>query len=958
MGDINKHKSKYSTRLSPSRDGSSLLDEMTVKTEPTDAYIVCGIEENRYQVTAKEELIYKEEELTPDFTGEVDEKDPLTDVCKNQVEDPLKVSLVEISHPESTNRKERHRYTHRHTKQLSRHIQPNMRGTLQPKPAFAEEHLNTQEPLIDKVQENSISQISNYQVIKKETSRGLVEEMLPAVFSHKVITCDYMSDNNIPGFNLEIDSTVSTKEDIRLWLQEFSERTHTNWKHRACVMGSFSSFTYKVMYICQGASRNKKERGRGDRSCKAFIHIKLYEKDVMREVSGISSGFLSRISLSFVHNHPVIFEEALQFKNVRKEIVETFHKYFSEGHTPASAHHFHEARLWLRDSAAELLADDSINPKTRTIKYMNEYWAKSNSSAVTKNKGNLKGEELFNAAFEKAEKLSQERKIQYLLVKNPFSIVLVTPMMQRVHGLPEASLTVFVNTVTNCGEEKCSITYFLCASEAGVLPLGVVIVSNPTSNAFTFAFRNLVMAAGYSAFGQRGSPMVIISDGFEPQRDALKSCFPFSQVLLCTTHLVHSVWRWLTEDSNNIKDHDRVTLMSLVKNVLYAPTAEVSKLAYRMMLAHDTSKQYGVFNTYMATLWHRRGEVGLIYKLPLNNKDFNELSRRMFIDSVLTRCQSFSTLPMMDFVCIAVEECFQSRISEFIESTVSHFTFLKCMEENILPEIKTVKFSQKVRNSQDDEIWLTVDCEASMCTCLSGVMGGFCEHQRAVWKLQKLQLPAPPVVDAAGKVHLADIAFGEAGYQSYNKLEYDVAVEALKDNLARLETIASQNITNSFIGKIKKLNQALEKITSLNEVGTFCELAANIQVKLPAHENILKPKTNILTPQANVVPPQTNILQSQTGMAQPQTNVVQPQTNIVKAQATIVQPQTSIIPPQTSLLQPQASIIQPQTSILQPQTSIVQPQANIVQSHASVVQPQANSGGNPIQFLVVQSVNK
>lgn len=112
------------------------------------------------EVIYKEEelIIYKEEELIPDFTGEVqNEKVLLSDACKDQVLEPQIVSSVEMPHSASTKQKEPQQYTHPLSKHSSRYIQPNMQGISQPKATSAEEFWSTQEPGIDKVQENSMS---------------------------------------------------------------------------------------------------------------------------------------------------------------------------------------------------------------------------------------------------------------------------------------------------------------------------------------------------------------------------------------------------------------------------------------------------------------------------------------------------------------------------------------------------------------------------------------------------------------------------------------------------------------------------------------------------------------------------------------------------------------------------------------------------------------------------------
>lgn len=741
-------------------------------------------------------------------------------------------------------------------------------------------------------------------------SRDLIENMLPTIYNHKVITCDYMSDNNIPGLNLEIDSTITTLEDIRSWLHEFSERTCTSWKY-SYGMDSLNG-SCKVMIVCNHLLKSKREKGKGEQNCKAFIHIRLNEEND-EKISAIAEGFSSRITLSFVHNHRVVLEDALDFNNIRPDVIENFRYYFCEGHTPASAFHYHQTRLWLRDLAAESLYDDSLNPKLRTVRYMWESWKRDKRQKPfrTKSNGNVK-KSLIDTIIERLQKVKHEKKVEYFIVKNIPCITIVTPMMKRAHTTPEAGLTVYVDTV-NCGNDKGNITYVTCATATGVLPLGVVITGNVTCD-YRIAFKNLSKLVGQKAFGSRGEPVIFIVDGFESCKEALKDCFPRSQVWICASHLLQLVWAWLSEASNGIKEQDRTILIGLVKNILYAPTPELSSLTYKMMLAHDIFRQYSVFKTYMATLWNRRGDIGLFYKLPVLNKEFNDLSKRIFRDAILNRCRSFSLLLLIDFVCIAVEECFQHRITEFIENTACQLTFLSCLDSKSFPEIKTTKLYYKVNSILDQDIWHTVDPEPSICSCESGKIGGFCEHQLAVWKITNKQPLAMPTLDTSDKLRFAKVAFGGLGYERFNKIKYDMVLNLLKENLARLEAVASLNITNSFIGKMKKLNETLGNISNLDELGKFCEFAGNIY-------------------QPNGFHTHPHVIQSAVDTLQPQTSISQPQKSVVEAQTSIVQSQSAVT----------EGLNNCQTRILQP---------------SGIIEPQSSVGVGPIQFFVVQSVNK
>ncbi|XP_063605033.1 uncharacterized protein LOC134780313 [Penaeus indicus] len=861
-----------------------------VKEEPPDE--THTLEHTDDQVFIKQEVIYKEEVFGVDENVENQVIYPLPNGASNESSASTSLGTLDCS--------ELHKCLLR--------TKPNSISHLNPPHIQPNSTVNSH--ILEKKKETLV--LDGLQT-KMRMSRDLLENMLPSIYNHKVITCDYMSDNNIPGLNLEIDSTITTMEDIKYWLQEFSERTCTSWKY-SYGMGSLNR-SCKVMIVCNGILKSKRERGKGEQNCKAFIHIRLNEENDKKDkkIGAIAEGFSSRITLSFVHNHPVVLEEALDFKNIRPDVIENFRYYFCEGHSPASAFHYHQTRLWLRDLAAESLYDDSINPKLRTVRYMWESWKRDKRQKPfrTKSNGNVK-KSLIDAIIERLQKLKHEKKVEYLIVKNIPCITIVTPMMKRAHTTPEAGLTVYVDTV-NGGHDKGNITYVTCATATGVLPLGVVITGNVTCD-YRIAFKNLSKLVGQKAFGSRGAPVIFIVDGFESCKEALKDCFPGSQVWICASHLLRLVWGWLSEVSNGIKEQDRTILIGLVKNILYAPTPELSSLAYKMMLAHSIFRQYSVFKTYMATLWNRRGDIGLFYKLPILNKEFNDLSKRIFRDAILNRCRSFSLLLLIDFVCIAVEECFQQRVTEFIENTACQLTFLSCLDSKSFPEIKTTKSYYKVNSISDQNIWHTVDPEPSICSCESGRIGGFCEHQRAVWKITSKQPLALPALDTSDKLRFAKVAFGGLGYERFNKIKFDMVLKLLKENLARLEGIASQNITNSFIGKMKKLNEALGNISNLDELGKFCEYAGNIH-------------------QPNGFHTHTDVIQPEVDMLQPQISIDQPQKSIVEAQTSIVQSQSAVT-----------------EGLNNCQTRIVQP-SGIIESQSSV-------GVGPIQFFVVQSVNK
>lgn len=57
----------------------------------------------------------------------------------------------------------------------------------------------------------------------------------------------------------------------------------------------------------------------------------------------------------------------------------------------------------------------------------------------------------------------------------PFAIVVITPIMQRAHGLPFAKDIAFVDSTASCDANGHSVTIMLTACGIGAVPLALMI---------------------------------------------------------------------------------------------------------------------------------------------------------------------------------------------------------------------------------------------------------------------------------------------------------------------------------------------------------------------------------------------------------------------------------------------------------------------------------------------------
>ena len=62
--------------------------------------------------------------------------------------------------------------------------------------------------------------------------------------------------------------------------------------------------------------------------------------------------------VTFNHNHPLNSAHALSFRPISQETKELFIELFRKGHTAASAHHWHETKLYLDGGEDQILLAD------------------------------------------------------------------------------------------------------------------------------------------------------------------------------------------------------------------------------------------------------------------------------------------------------------------------------------------------------------------------------------------------------------------------------------------------------------------------------------------------------------------------------------------------------------------------------------------------------------------------
>ncbi|KAL3221124.1 hypothetical protein MRX96_029634 [Rhipicephalus microplus] len=85
-----------------------------------------------------------------------------------------------------------------------------------------------------------------------------------------------------------------------------------------------------------------------------------------------------------------------------------------------------------------------------------------------------------------------------------WAVVVVTPIMRRAHNLKLAREIVFVDSTVSFDTTKCTVTVVLTATEAGAVPLAILIQKEQSNDGYLAAFE-LLKEAHPLCFG--GQPL-------------------------------------------------------------------------------------------------------------------------------------------------------------------------------------------------------------------------------------------------------------------------------------------------------------------------------------------------------------------------------------------------------------------------------------------------------------------
>ncbi len=517
------------------------------------------------------------------------------------------------------------------------------------------------------------------------------------------------------------------------------------------------------------------------------------------------------LKLQFTHNHPITSAHVLSFRDILEETKQAFFTLFDNGHSPSSARHAHEQALYLQATsemnAQKILADRANNPLLQDICRLFTKWRELNY-------GKDDGKELFQQLQEKVDEYNtknretggkailqwyeslaeseesdgeSETKPPPLKKKKkrpsnkPLILAVCTPLMARAHKeVCQAGEIVFCDASSSMDRFNTSLFMLSTTHACSGIPLAVFMVSDETEETVKQAMETVKQVLPSDAFYGNGpciGPAVFMIDDSIVEQAALSQSWPSARLLLCTFHFLQRRWTWLHDGKNKIQNEDRITLIQLIRTLVYCKSEKELQAQYVSLTSSATSQKYPHFIKHMTSLWEKRSFWAHCFRTALlirgnHTNNYAEAGIKILKELVFGRVKAYNLVQMFYFVVETLELYYKRKLVSVANNRLESYIALRFQGLNakkISKEDITKSDHQgwyKVRSQTVRGKYYDINTHIGVCTCPQGLDGSPCSHQAAVvvtYGDESCNYIA--TISASARRNIAKLALGEGAIQ-------------------------------------------------------------------------------------------------------------------------------------------------------------------------------------------------
>ncbi|KAK8728172.1 hypothetical protein OTU49_009151, partial [Cherax quadricarinatus] len=573
--------------------------------------------------------------------------------------------------------------------------------------------------------------------------------------------CDYLVDSyeecedheGEKRFNatFRIARSQATKDGMRQWIRNFCNHSLTTYRTERTYPLETKWFMYRVDLRCHHntkPSSHKRVRTphKKHTACPAKMTIKIrQDKLSKRKCHELHlKTHPVEVSLYHLHNHITMKKDALRFRDPESALVEKFRKMYRAGYKPAAALEIHkrDLRMEYEDDYPIALEDRGLCPDMNWC--YRQYYLTSkepqSNNAVTSQHFYL--EEVLAKYNRKCGKNCVLINVLHN-DKNNLVVALITPLMKRCHReLAQSGKCVSVDSV-KLDYLRCRVYILITHSEAGGLPLGVLITSSDCTSVVLEALHLFTNLLSEQDFGGKGAvgPAVIMTQDDKTQQGALTAAFPKAVLLLCPYHIVQSAWECLCGNQVGVDSGSRQELFEMVKEMVSAKSSSDLEEMYKKLMTSPQAQFSLKFFNHMEELYSRRCEWAICLREDLlhkmGNTDIVTLTMNSLKDKILCQTKACTIVQLFEFLTGDMEEYYKNKISH-ISSNKGESAFLQLYlpDKKMMETLEIVPYF-KIKNTSNGECY-DIDMSCGLCSCSVGARGEPCRHRYTI--TQKLNI--------------------------------------------------------------------------------------------------------------------------------------------------------------------------------------------------------------------------
>lgn len=239
-------------------------------------------------------------------------------------------------------------------------------------------------------------------------------------------------------------------------------------------------------------------------------------------------------------------------------------------------------------------------------------------TSITRSIRSRMGKQFFSGMKEEVVQMMNSQKLylpqrstkENILTSHLFLLyVLLSCQEHMSRYICQAGELVFCDSSSSMDRFNTSVFILSTHSVSSGIPLGVILTSDEREQTVLTGLELLKSVIPNNAFFGRGAdngPDVVMIDDSSAERGALSKCWPSACILLCTFHFLQRQWTWLHEGKNQIQKDDRITIISELKNLVYARSETNLQSLYGQLLKNSIAIKYPHFIQHLKLIWDKR----------------------------------------------------------------------------------------------------------------------------------------------------------------------------------------------------------------------------------------------------------------------------------------------------------------------------------------------------------------